>query len=161
MRAPRRSLRLVTGDTEHGVGVLVVALEPLQDGLWRVRGHEHLESALGNPSTCEGPQEVGFATMVRAAPGRGSKRGSPAPAAHCEAQPAQDAAGLVGIEVGAIKAGHQADHLLGREPLTGYDDVVFPSGSGRTSRSRRPTSAVSKANCCCAIVACTWLILTG
>jgi hypothetical protein len=31
----------------------------------------------------------------------------------------------VGVEVGAIKAGHQADHLLGREPLAGYDDVVL------------------------------------
>ena len=98
----------------------------LGQGLWRVRGHEHLEPALGNPSTCEGPQEVGFATVVRAAPGRGHKRASPAPAAHCEAQSAQDAAGLVGVEVGAIKAGHHADHLLGREPLAGYDDVVLP-----------------------------------
>ena len=70
---------------------------------------------MGNPSTCEGPQKVGFATVVRAAPGRGRKRRPPAPPAHREAQPAQDAAGLVGVEVGHRKIaammraeGHQA-----------------------------------------------------
>jgi hypothetical protein len=124
-----RCLGFVIGDPEHGVGLLVVAFEPLQNGLWYVRRDHHFEPTLGDPSSREWAEKIRFTPAVRAGPMSDRQRltGS---APDREPKPAQDATRLVCVEVGAVESRHQADHLLGRKPLAGHDREMISERFG-------------------------------
>jgi hypothetical protein len=118
-------LGFVIGHPEHGIGLLVVTFEPLQNGLWSVRRNHNFEPSLGDPSSRKWAEKIRFTAAVRAGPvsDRQRLRGS---APDREHKPAQDATRLVCVEVGAVESRHEADHLLGREPLAGHDcEMIF------------------------------------
>jgi hypothetical protein len=56
-------LGFVIGNPEHGIGLLVVAFEPLQNGLWCVGRDHHFEPSLGDPSTREWAEKISFTTV--------------------------------------------------------------------------------------------------
>jgi hypothetical protein len=113
-------LGFVIGDAEHGVGLLVVAFKPLQHGLRCVRRDHHFEPTLGDPSSREWAEKSRFTAAVEAGPMSDRQRLT-GPAPDRKSEPAQDATRLVRVEVGAVESRHEADHLLGREPLAGHD----------------------------------------
>ncbi|MGH2830502.1 MAG: hypothetical protein ACRDJM_08450 [Actinomycetota bacterium] len=110
--------------------MLTVALEPLQNGLGRVRGDKHLQPPLGDPLPDEGSEKVRLATLVRSWPNREVRLGLAAPPPDRETKPAQDPTGLMRVEIGPVKARHQADHLFRRETLAGDHDIMIIEGVG-------------------------------
>lgn len=117
-------LSFITGHPEHGVRLLVVSLEPCQDGLRRVRGDHDLKSALGDPSPNEGTKKIGLTTAMGPGPVRNIAPGLAAPPPHRETQSTEDATRLMRVEVRPVQARHKTDHLLRRKTLAGHNDVV-------------------------------------
>lgn len=101
-----------------------MTLEPLHDGLRRLRGDENIEPSSGHPSAGERPKEVGLCAVMGR--GRAGPEEEPdAPPARREAETAEDPARLVRVEVDPVEAGHHLDHLLGREPPAADRDEVL------------------------------------
>jgi hypothetical protein len=119
----------VIGDPEHGVGLLVMAFEPLQYGLWCVRRDHHFEPSLGDPPSREWAEKIRFTAAVRAGP-KSDRQRLTGPAPDSEPKPAQDATCLMCVEVGAVESRHEADHLLGREPFAGHDREMISKPFG-------------------------------
>ena len=131
MRRPRG--RLVLGNAEHRVGRLVVLGQPREHGGRRIGRDEHVVVLEGHPLPDVRPEALGGMGR-RSRPGCCSGGGLGGAARSGEAEPAQDAPGLMGGEVGAVETGRQGDHLLRRVASPVDDDVVVADWLGERPR---------------------------
>lgn len=134
MGADTFRLPLFSRDEEHGIGLLVVSLEPAQYFLRGVGCDKHFQSSLRHPLAGMSPEQVGLMTLVR-------------PSARChidlssfvrvasptdhETQTPENAASVMGGEVCPIQSSDEAYHLLRRIAATPHNDEMVRQWFGK------------------------------
>ena len=139
MGADTFCLPLFSRDEEHGIGLLVVSLEPAQHLLWGVGRDKHFQSSLRHPVAGMRPEQISLMASVRpsaASPIELSSLVRVASPTDHETQTPENAASVMSGEVCPIKPSDEAYHLFRGIAATSHDYEMVRQWFGKHTAHR-------------------------